>query len=126
MTGYTVLDIPGFDTHGVPIEAKVQKAHGLKSKEDIENFGIDRFTKECEKFATEHIEDMSRDIYELGQWMDFKKPYRTLDKSYMETGWWVFKKAVDKGLLYHDKYPVHVCPTCETAVSFNEIEYLIK
>ena len=123
MTGYTVLDTPGFDTHGVPIEAKVQKAYGLKSKEDIEKFGIDKFTKECEKFATEHIEDMSRDIYELGQWMDFKKPYRTLDKSYMETGWWVFKKAVDKGLLYHDKYPVHVCPTCETAVSFNEIEH---
>ena len=123
MTGYTVLDTPGFDTHGVPIEAKVQKTNALKSKEDIENFGIDKFTKECEKFATEHIEDMSREIYELGQWMDFKKPYRTLDKSYMETGWWVFKKAADKGLLYHDKYPVHVCPNCETAVSFNEIEH---
>jgi len=123
MTGNTVLDTPGFDTHGVPIEAKVQKAYGLKSKEDIEKFGIDKFTKECEKFATEHIEDMSREIYNLGQWMDFKNPYRTLDKSYMETGWWVFKKAADKGLLYHDKYPVHVCPTCETAVSFNEIEH---
>jgi isoleucyl-tRNA synthetase len=69
MTGNTVLDTPGFDTHGVPIEAKVQKAYGLKSKEDIEKFGIDKFTKECEKFATEHIEDMSREIYNLGQWM---------------------------------------------------------
>jgi len=123
MTGYTVLDIPGFDTHGVPIEAKVQKAYDLKSKEDIEKFGIDRFTKECEKFATEHIEDMSKEIYNLGQWMDFKNPYRTLDNKYIETEWWVFKKAVEKGLLYHDKYPVHVCPTCETAVSFNEIEH---
>jgi len=123
MTGFTVLDIPGFDTHGVPIEAKVQKKHNLKSKEDIEKFGIDNFTKECYNFATEHIEDMSKEIYALGQWMNFKKPYRTLDKSYMETAWWVFKKASDKGLLYHDKYPVHVCPTCETAVSFNEIEH---
>lgn len=123
MSGYNVLDIPGFDTHGVPIEAKVQKKYDLKSKEDIEKFGIDRFTKECYNFATEHIADMSKDIYELGQWMDWKNPYRTLDKSYMETGWWVFKKAVDKGLLYHDKYPVHVCPSCETSVSFNEIEH---
>ena len=56
------------------------------------------------KFVTEHIDDMSKEIYNLGQWMDFKRPYRTLDKSYMETGWWVFKKATDKGLLYHDKY----------------------
>ncbi len=123
MSGYTVLDTPGFDTHGVPIEAKVQKIHSLKSKEDIETFGIDKFTTECYKFATEHIEDMSKEIYELGQWMDFKNPYRTLDKAYMETGWWVFKKAADKGLLYHDKYPVHICPTCETSVSFNEIEH---
>jgi isoleucyl-tRNA synthetase len=123
MSGYTVLDTPGFDTHGVPIEAKVQKAYNLKSKEDIEKFGIENFTKECYKFATEHIDDMSKEIYNLGQWMDFKRPYRTLDKSYMETGWWVFKKATDKGLLYHDKYPVHVCPSCGTAVSFNEIEH---
>ncbi|MFA5746073.1 MAG: isoleucine--tRNA ligase [archaeon] len=123
MSGYNVLDIPGFDTHGVPIEAKVQKAYGLKSKEDIEKFGIDKFTIECKKFATEHIDDMSKEIYNLGQWMDWVNPYRTLDKSYMETAWWVFKKATEKGLLYHDKYPVHVCPTCETAVSFNEIEH---
>jgi len=123
MTGHVVLDIPGFDTHGIPIEAKVQKKFDLKSKEDIEKFGIDRFTKECYNFATEHISDMSKEIYELGQWMDWKNPYRTLDKSYMETGWWVFKKAVDNGILYHDKYPIHVCPSCETSVSFNEIEH---
>lgn len=123
MTGYNVLDIPGFDTHGVPIEAKVQKKYNLKSKEDIEEFGIEKFTKECYSFATEHIEDMSKEIYELGQWMDWKNPYRTLDKTYMETGWWAFKKATEKGLLYHDKYPIHVCPSCGTSVSFNEIEH---
>jgi len=123
MNGYNVLDIPGFDTHGVPIEIKVQKKHNLRSKEDIEKFGINNFLKECRQFATEHIADMSKDIEDLGQWMDWKHPYRTLDNSYIESAWWTFKKAVDKGLLYHGKYPVHVCPTCETSVSFNEIEH---
>jgi len=123
MTGYKVLDTPGFDTHGVPIERKVQIKYALKSKEDIENFGIDRFITECRKFATEHIDDMSREIEYLGQWMDWQNPYRTLDNKYMETGWWTFKKAVEKKMLYFGKYPVHVCPACETSVSFNEIEH---
>ena len=121
--GYKVLDIPGFDTHGVPIERKVQLKHNLKSKEDIEKFGIENFTKECKQFATEHIDEMSKEIYELGQWMDWKNPYKTLDQKFMQTAWWTFKKAVDKDLLYHGKYPVHICYDCETSVSFNEIEH---
>lgn len=123
MTGYTVLDKPGFDTHGVPIEIKVQKKFGLKTKEDIKKFGVEKFVEECKKIATEHIDDMSKEIYNLGQWMDFNNPYITLDNDYLKTGWWVFKKAVEKDMLYHGKYPVHICPTCETAVSFNEIEH---
>ena len=121
--GYKVLDIPGFDCHGVPIEMKVQKKHNLKSKEDIEAFGIENFTKECYRFATEHIEDMSKEIFNLGQWMDWENPYRTLDQKYMLSAWWTFKKAYEKNLLYHGKYPVHICPSCETSVSFNEIEH---
>ncbi|MCK9292735.1 isoleucine--tRNA ligase [archaeon] len=121
--GYKVLDIPGFDCHGVPIEMKVQKKHDLKSKEDIEKFGIENFIKECYKFATEHIEDMSKEIYNLGQWLDWENPYRTLDQKYMQSAWWTFKKAYEKNLLYHGKYPVHICPSCETSVSFNEIEH---
>jgi isoleucyl-tRNA synthetase len=124
MTGYNVLDTPGFDTHGVPIEMKVQKKFELKSKKDIEEFGIEKFVEECKKTATEHISDMSRDIYDLGQWMDWENPYKTLNNNFLKTGWWVFKKATEKGLLYYGKYPVHVCPTCETAVSFNEIEHI--
>jgi isoleucyl-tRNA synthetase len=121
--GYKVLDIPGFDCHGVPIERKVQKKHDLKSKEDIEKFGVENFSKECFEFATKHISEMSKDIYNLGQWMDWENPYRTLDQKYMQSAWWTFKKAVDKGLLFHGKYPIHVCGECETSVSFNEIEY---
>jgi isoleucyl-tRNA synthetase len=121
--GFKVLDIPGFDTHGVPIERKVQAKYGLKSKEDIENFGIEKFSKECHAFAIKHISEMSKDIYNLGQWMDWEHPYRTLDQSYMQSAWWTFKKAFDKNLLFHDKYPIYVCPECETSVSFNEIEY---
>ncbi len=123
MNDYSVLDTPGFDTHGVPIEIKVQKKHDLKSSEDIEAFGVQKFIDECKFFATNHITDMCEEIYNLGQWMDYENPYRTLDNDYIKSAWWSFKKAVDKNLLYHGKYPVHVCSKCETSVSFNEIEH---
>ncbi|HRT02695.1 MAG TPA: isoleucine--tRNA ligase [Candidatus Diapherotrites archaeon] len=121
--GYRVLDIPGFDTHGVPTERMVQLKYNLKTKEEIESFGIDNFIKECRQFATKHIQDMSNEIFNLGQWMDWEHPYITLDPQYMESEWWTFKKAYEKGLLYHGKYPIHVCPECETSLSFNEIEH---
>jgi len=55
--------------------------------------------------------------------MDWANPYLTLSDEYIEAAWWTFKKADEKGLLYKGLYPIHVCPRCETAVAYNEIEY---
>jgi len=123
MQGYSVLDQPGYDTHGLPIENKVEKKLGFKTKSEIENYGVDKFVEECRKFATEYIDIMNAEFENLGVWMDWKNPYLTLNKEYIEAIWWTFKKADEKGLLYLGKYPVHVCPHCETAVAYNEIEY---
>ncbi len=123
MLGYDVWAQPGYDTHGLPIENKVEKKLGFKSKQDIEKYGIEKFNEECRKFATEFIEIMNSQFSSLGVWMNWKNPYLTLHNSYIESAWFTFKKAFEKGLLYKARYPVHVCPRCETAVAYNEVEH---
>jgi isoleucyl-tRNA synthetase len=123
MSGFDVWDQPGYDTHGVPIENKVEKKFGFKTKKDIEKFGVEKFIKECKKFATEFVDLNSKQFENLGVWMDWKNPYLTLTNEYIEGAWFTFKKGFEKGLLYKSIYPVHVCPHCETAVAYNEIVY---
>ncbi|MBI2046728.1 isoleucine--tRNA ligase [Candidatus Pacearchaeota archaeon] len=123
MQGFNVFDRAGYDTHGLPIEYQVEKEIGSKTKKDIEKFGVKRFIERCKEFATQFIGLMNSQFEDLGVWMDFKNPYLTLTPEYIETIWETFKVAEEKGLLYLGKYPVHVCPRCETAVAYNEIEY---
>ncbi len=123
MSGYNVSMQPGYDTHGLPIENKIEKELNFRTKSDIEKFGIEKFNGECKKFATRFIGIMNEQFKNLGVWMDWDNPYLTLDKSYIEGAWFTFKKGFENGLLYKGSYPVHVCPHCETAVAFNEIEH---
>jgi isoleucyl-tRNA synthetase len=123
LQGKNVFDRAGYDTHGVPIEFQVEKEIGSKSKKDIEKFGVKKFIDKCKKFATQYIDVMNSEFENLGVWMDFKNPYLTLNNSYVEKIWETFKYADKKGLLYLGKYPIHICPRCETAVAFNEIIY---
>jgi isoleucyl-tRNA synthetase len=122
-TGHDVFDRPGYDTHGLPIENKVEKKLGFKKKEDIEKYGVKKFIGECKKFAIEFIDVMNNEFINIGVWMDFENPYLTLKNEYIETIWDTFKKADQKNLLYLGKYPIHACTHCETAVAYNEIEY---
>lgn len=123
LMGKDVFDRAGYDTHGLPIENKVEKKLGFDTKSEIEKYGVKKFITECKKFATEYIDVMNNEFENLGVWMDFENPYLTLENGYIESIWETFKKADEKGLLYLGKYPIHACPRCETAVAYNEIEY---
>ena len=123
MKGLDVWAQPGYDTHGLPIEVKLEKQLGLRGKDEIEKMGIDKFNSACKKFAEEHLELMNTQFDDLGVWMDWEDPYITYKNSYIEGAWHTFKIAFDKGLLYKGTYPLHVCPSCETVVAYNEIEY---
>jgi len=124
MQGFDVFDRPGYDTHGLPIENRVEKKLGFKEKQEIERFGVAKFVEECREYATQFIGAMNSEFEDLGVWMDWENPYLTLTNDYIEAIWWTFKKAQEKGLLYLGKYSVHVCPHCGTAVAYNEIEYI--
>ena len=121
--GYNVHAQPGYDTHGLPIENKVEEEKGFNSKKEIEEFGVENFIKECQKFVDQHIEQMNKDFEDIGVWMDWENPYVTYHDYYIEGAWQTFKKAYEKDFLYEDQYPVHICTRCETAVAYNEIEY---
>ncbi|MBU4124231.1 MAG: class I tRNA ligase family protein, partial [Nanoarchaeota archaeon] len=123
MNGFNVWCQPGYDCHGMPIENKVQKELNLKTKQEIEEIGIEKFIKKCSEYATKYVGVMGDEFNKLGVWMDWKHPYLTLDQEYMNGAWYTFKVAYEKGLLYKGIYPIHICPKCETAVAYNEIEH---
>ncbi len=123
MVGYDIWSQPGYDTHGIPIEIKVEKLLGFKNKQDIEKFGVANFIEECRKFSTQYIDVMNKQFLDLGVFMDWKNPYLTLNNDYIEGAWHTFKVAYNKELLFKGSYPVHVCPRCVTVVAYNEIEY---
>jgi len=124
MSGVNVHDQPGFDTHGLPIENKVEKKLGLQTKKEIlEKVGIERFVKECQAFALENIKPMIADFKRLGVFMDWKRPYLTFKKEYVEGVWWTVAQAAKRGLLYKAKKVTPWCPHCATALAKHELEY---
>ena len=123
MNGYDLMDRPGWDMHGLPIEVKVESLLGFKTKKDIENFGVARFTEECKAFAIKNMHEMTDQFKRLGVWMDWDDPYMTLKNDYIEAAWWTIKKAHEKKLLERGLRNVNWCPRCETAIADSEVEY---
>lgn len=123
MAGYNVLDTPGFDMHGLPIEVKVEEKLNLKGKEDIVKYGMEKFIKTCEQFALENMEPMIKDFKRVGVWLDWDKPYMSIKNSYIEGAWWAIAEAYKKGLLYKGKKVMTWCPRCATALAKHELEY---
>ena len=123
MNGYNVRDQPGYDMHGLPIEVQVEKKVGVRSKKEIEEFGIDKFVDICKKYARELLGSMTEQFMQLGVWMDWEKPYRTLEMNYLEAAWWTLSKAYSRELLVTADRVLTWCPRCETALAEAEIEY---
>jgi isoleucyl-tRNA synthetase len=117
MKGQDVNLQPGYDCHGLPIEVKVEEELGLRRKEDIEEFGAEKFIDKCKQRALKFV-DVFNDFYKrFGLHWDFENPYKTLDQSYINSSWAFFKKAEEEGLLYKGKATTAWCPRCETALA---------
>ncbi len=124
MSGFSLRRQAGWDTHGLPIEHKVEGLLGLKSKKEIETkIGIDNFIEKCKEFAIENKALMTDQFKMLGVWMDWDNPYVTFDTKYMESCWWTLKRAHEKDLLINDLRVITWCPRCETALALAEIDY---
>ena len=121
MRGYHVPRVWGWDCHGLPIENIVEKELGFKHKKEILQMGIAKFNERCRERVLTYASEWEKIIPRIGRWADMKNAYRTMDKPFMESVWWVFKQLYDKGLVYEDYRSMHICPRCETTLSQQEV-----
>jgi len=122
MQGFKVLRKAGWDTHGLPVELEIEKKLGLKSKKDIEKYGITRFNQKCQELTQRHIKkDWEKLTERIAFWLDMESPYITFQPDYIETVWWIIKQIWQKGLLYKDYKVVPYCPRCGTSLSSHEV-----
>src|SRR3989344_1269597 len=123
MKGFDVWDRGGYDMHGLPTENEVQKKLKLKNKEDIEKYGVDKFVKECINFSNEHADYMSRDLWNIGVWLDYKNAYKPIEKEFISGEWAFFKKAWEQKRLYKGNKVMHWDSETETSLAKHELEY---
>lgn len=100
MKGYSVPRRFGWDCHGLPVEQEIEKSFELSGAKSIENFGIANFNEECRKIVLRYTEEWKSIVTRMGRWVDFGQTYRTMDLTFMESVWWVFKQLFEKGLVY--------------------------
>ena len=121
MKGKKVLRKAGWDTHGLPVELEVEKKLGLDGKEQVEEYGLEPFIKECKESVWKYKgmwEDFSGTV---GFWADMDDPYVTYENRYIESEWWALKEIWNKGLLYKGFKIVPYCPRCGTPLSSHEV-----
>ncbi|MCX6756651.1 MAG: class I tRNA ligase family protein [Candidatus Nomurabacteria bacterium] len=121
MNGKSVRRVWGWDCHGLPIENLIEKKLGLKSKKDIEDFGIGKFNKDANDSVLQYEEEWRKVIPRLGRWADMDRPYKTMDATYTESIWWAWKTLYEKGLAYEGNKMMHICPRCETPLAQSEV-----
>ncbi|MCH7617205.1 MAG: isoleucine--tRNA ligase [Chloroflexi bacterium] len=121
MRGYRVPRKGGWDTHGLPVELEVERELGLKSKLEIEKFGVEEFNRRCRESVFRYVKEWAKLTERIAFWIDMDDPYITYDNEYIESVWWVIKSLWDKGLIYQDRRSTPHCPRCETSLSDAEV-----
>ncbi|MDR0307957.1 MAG: isoleucine--tRNA ligase [Chitinispirillales bacterium] len=122
MRGYNVDRRFGWDCHGLPVENEMEKEFKISSgKRDIEKLGIHVFNEACRSIVLRYTNQWEKVVNRMGRWVDFVNQYRTMDPSYMESIWWVFRQMWDKGLIYQGFRVQPYCPRCATPLSNFEV-----
>jgi isoleucyl-tRNA synthetase len=120
--GYKVTNKIGYDTHGLPVENKISKEHNLNTVADIDEMGIDEFCRLCKEMIHKYSEPSNPKSWppamkRMGRWADYTNVYKTMDREFMESCWYIFNEMFKKGLIYRG---YKVCPyswACQTPLS---------
>lgn len=121
LQGYQVHRKAGWDTHGLPVEIEVEKTLGLKNKNEVYEFGIEKFNKACRDSVFTYLDLWEKMTIRMGYWIDLKSAYITCDNNYIESVWWSLKQLFDKGLIYKEYKIVPQDPRSETVLSSHEL-----
>ena len=121
MKGYKVIRKAGWDTHGLPVELEIEKKLGISGKQQIEDYGVEKFVKECKSSVFTYVSMWEKMTNQIGYWVDMENPYVTYHNDYIESVWWALRQMWDKGLLYEGHKVMPYCPRCGTALSSHEV-----
>ena len=121
MRGFHVFRRGGWDTHGLPVEIEVERQLGIKNKQQIESYGIDKFNEQCRQSALTYIQEWNRLTERIAYWADLDDSYITFKNEYIESVWWILKTLWDKNLIYQGFKVVPYCPRCGTPLSDMEV-----
>jgi len=121
MQGFRVDRKAGWDTHGLPVEIEVEKELGLKSREDIDAYGIEAYNAACRASVLRYKDQWDELTRRIGYWVDLDAPYVTFSNEYIESVWWLLKQLHDKGLLYKGHKIHWYSPGSGTVLSSHEV-----
>lgn len=119
MSGYDAPYVPGWDTHGLPIEQQAIKNLGL----DRRQVDVLEFRRRCREYALKYVEIQREQFKRLGVRGDWEHPYLTLEPEYEAIQIGIFGEMAKKGYIYKGRKPVYWCTDCETALAEAEVEY---
>lgn len=119
MLGYDAPYVPGWDTHGLPIEQQAIKALGI----DRHRTDVVEFRRHCHDYAMKYVGIQKEQFKRLGVGGDWDHPYLTLDPKFESIQIKVFGEMANKGYIYKGLKPVYWCGDCETALAEAEVEY---
>lgn len=121
MSGYQVHRKAGWDTHGLPVEIEVEKQIGIKHKDEILDYGVEKFNNACRESVWKYKADWEQLTREMGYWVDLSDPYVTFENNYIESIWWALKRYYDEKMIYRGYKIQPYCPRCETPLSSHEV-----
>ena len=121
MRGYHVSRRGGWDTHGLPVEIEVEKQLGFNNKQQIEEYGIDKFNELCRKSVFTYIQEWEKLTDRIAFWVDLDTAYVTYTNDFIESVWWILKNFWEKDLLFKGYKIVPYCPRCGTPLSDHEV-----
>ena len=111
----------GWDCHGLPVEYEMEKQLGISGASQIEEYGVAKFNEACRGIVLRYTNEWRQVVTRMGRWVDFDHDYKTMDPTYMETIWWVFKRLWEKGLIYEGHYILPYSPALATPLSNFEV-----
>ncbi|KAH7648907.1 isoleucine-tRNA synthetase [Cryptosporidium bovis] len=107
----------GWDCHGLPVEHEIDKKLNITSKEDVLKMGIGEYNEACRSIVLRYTQEWRSTIERVGRLIDFDNGYRTMDKGFMQTVWWVFKQLFEKNLVYRAYRVMPYSTACSTPLS---------
>ena len=121
MNGFHVSRRGGWDTHGLAVEIAVERKLGFNNKQQIEEYGIEKFNALCKKSVFDYIQDWEKLTDRIAFWVDLGDAYVTYTNEYIESVWWILKTFWERDLLFKRYKIVPYCPRCGTPLSDHEV-----